>query len=54
VLEAADLVTTQKTSRMRLYRLGPRRLSEESTWITTCHQLLEARLDSLAEFLDRT
>jgi len=54
VLEGAGLVTTQKLGRARQCRLGPRRLEDASAWIQNYRQLLEARLDHLAAFLERT
>jgi DNA-binding transcriptional ArsR family regulator len=54
VLEDAGLVTTEKVGRVRTCRLGPRRLEHESAWIAKHHQMLEARLDRLGAFLERT
>jgi DNA-binding transcriptional ArsR family regulator len=54
LLEAAGLVTTEKVGRVRHCRLGPRRLDEATAWIAKYQQMLEARLDSLGEFLERT
>jgi DNA-binding transcriptional ArsR family regulator len=54
VLEGAGLVTTEKVGRVRTCRLGSRRLEDETAWITKYRQVLEARLDSLGEFLART
>jgi DNA-binding transcriptional ArsR family regulator len=54
VLEDAGLVNTEKVGRVRTCRLGPRRLEDEAAWITKYRQLLEARFDSLGEFLART
>lgn len=54
VLEDAGLVTTEKVGRVRTCKLGPRRLEHETAWMTKYREMLEARLDSLAEFLDRT
>jgi DNA-binding transcriptional ArsR family regulator len=54
VLEDAGLVTTVKVGRVRQCRLGPRRLEEETGWMVGYQQLLEARLESLGEFLERT
>jgi DNA-binding transcriptional ArsR family regulator len=53
ILEQAGLVTTEKVGRVRLCRLGPRRLDDETTWIAMYRQMLEARLDRLGDFLDR-
>jgi DNA-binding transcriptional ArsR family regulator len=54
VLEEASLVTTEKAGRVRTCRLGPRRLEQETAWMAKYHQMLEARLDSLGAFLERT
>lgn len=54
VLEDADLVTTEKVGRARRCSLGPRDLGEMQGWIETYRRTLEARLDRLGEFLERT
>ena len=54
VLEGAALVTTEKVGRVRQCRLGPRRLKDETAWIAKYRKTLEARLDRLGEFLERT
>jgi DNA-binding transcriptional ArsR family regulator len=54
VLEGSGLVTSRKVGRVRTCRLGPRRLEDETAWIATYRKTLEARLDSLGEFLERT
>jgi DNA-binding transcriptional ArsR family regulator len=54
VLEEAGLVTTEKVGRVRTCKLGPHRLEDETTWMSKYRQMLEARLDSLGEFLART
>lgn len=54
VLEDAGLVTTEKVGRVRTCSLGPRRLEDETAWIAKYRQMLEARLDRLGEFLERT
>ncbi len=54
VLEEAGLVTTEKVGRVRICRIGPRRLEDETAWIAQYQQMLEARLDRLGEFLERT
>jgi DNA-binding transcriptional ArsR family regulator len=54
VLEDAGLVTTEKVGRVRRCRLGPRRLQQETAWIARYQEMLEARLDRLGEFLERT
>ena len=54
ILEEAGLVTTEKVGRVRTCRLGPRRLENETAWIAKYRQVLEARLNRLGEFLERT
>ena len=54
VLEAAGLVTTEKVGRVRVCRIGPRRLDDETAWIADYRRMLEGRLDRLGEFLERT
>ena len=54
LLERAGLVTTEKVGRVRRCRLGPRRLDEEAAWIARYREMVEARLDSLGDFLERT
>jgi DNA-binding transcriptional ArsR family regulator len=54
ILEGAGLATTAKVGRVRRCRLGPRRLEDETAWIARYQQRLEARLDRLGEFLERT
>lgn len=54
ILEGAGLVTTEKVGRVRHCRLGPRRLEDETTWIAAYQLLLDARLDRLGDFLERT
>jgi len=47
VLEQAGLVSTQKVGRVRICKLGPRRLEEEAAWIDRYRQLWDARFDEL-------
>ncbi len=54
VLEEAGLVTTEKIGRVRYCRLGPSRLENETTWMEKYRQTVEARLDGLGEYLERT
>jgi DNA-binding transcriptional ArsR family regulator len=54
LLEDAGLVRTQKIGRVRTCTLGTRRLTAEAAWIAKYHRMLEAQLDSLGEFLERT
>ena len=54
LLEEAGLVTTEKVGRVRHCRLGPRRLDQETAWIADYRRMLEARLNRLGEFLERS
>ena len=54
LLEDAGLVRTAKIGRVRMCRLGPRRLADEAAWIGKYQKMLDGRLDSLGEFLERT
>jgi DNA-binding transcriptional ArsR family regulator len=54
VLEDAGLVQTKKVGRVRTCTLGPRRLAAEAAWIAKYQQMVEAQLDSLGAFLERT
>jgi DNA-binding transcriptional ArsR family regulator len=54
ILEDAGLVQTTKVGRVRTCTLGPRRMTAEAAWIARYQQMLEAQLDSLGEFLERT
>ncbi|MHA6623383.1 ArsR/SmtB family transcription factor [Pseudonocardia sp. DLS-67] len=54
VLEEAGLVSTEKVGRVRICRIGPRRLQDETAWIARYQEMLEARLDRLGAFLERT
>jgi DNA-binding transcriptional ArsR family regulator len=54
ILEEAGLVATEKVGRVRHCRLGPHHLEDETNWIEKYRQMLEARLDSLGDFLERS
>jgi DNA-binding transcriptional ArsR family regulator len=54
ILESAGLVATRKVGRVRTCRLGKQRLDDVSAWIESYRQMVEERLDSLGEFLERT
>lgn len=54
ILEEAGLVETEKVGRVRLCRLGTRRLDDETAWMRTYQQMLDARLNRLEAFLERT
>ncbi len=54
ILEDAGLVATEKVGRVRTARLGRRRLDDEIAWMARYQAMLNARLDRLGAFLDRT
>ena len=54
ILEDAGLVRSEKIGRVRTCRLGPRRLDKEAAWIARYEEMLNARLDRLEAFLERT
>ena len=47
ILEEAGLVATEKVGRVRMCRLGARRLDEEAAWIEKHRLLWAARFDEL-------
>ena len=52
VLEQAGLVATEKVGRVRICRLGPRRLAEETAWIDAYRQLWASRFDELDKVVE--
>jgi DNA-binding transcriptional ArsR family regulator len=54
ILEGAGLATTEKVGRVRHCRLGPGQLTDATAWIASYQRMLEARLDRLGKFLERT
>jgi len=52
VLERAGLVTTRKVGRVRICKLGQRRLEEEVMWIERYRQLWDARFDELDQVVE--
>jgi DNA-binding transcriptional ArsR family regulator len=54
VLEEAGLVTTEKVGRVRTCGLGPQRLVAEAAWMRTYQEMVDARLNRLGKFLERT
>jgi len=52
VLERAELVTTEKVGRVRICRLGTRRLEEETAWLERCRQLWDSRFDELDKVVE--
>jgi DNA-binding transcriptional ArsR family regulator len=53
ILESVGLVTTEKVGRVRICRLGKRRLDDETAWIRAYQQTVDARLERLGDFLER-
>lgn len=51
VLEASGLVRSEKTGRVRTYRLAPKRLKLVETWLARQRVLWERRLDQLDGYL---
>jgi DNA-binding transcriptional ArsR family regulator len=54
VLEGAGMVQTEKVGRVRVCRLGQQRLDAEAEWIRSYADMVDARLDRLGAFLERT
>lgn len=52
VLEQAGLVTTEKVGRVRVCKLGPHRLEEETAWMERYRRLWAARFDALDEVVE--
>ena len=52
VLEQAGLVATEKIGRVRICKLGPRRLAEEMAWLEEYRQLWAARFDALDKIVE--
>ena len=50
----AGMVETEKVGRVRICRLGRRRLDAEAEWIRSYADMVDARLDRLGAFLERT
>ncbi len=53
ILERVGMVTTEKVGRVRVCKLGPCRLDDETTWIAMYRRMLEAQLDRLGDFLEQ-
>ena len=51
ILEAVELITTEKVGRSRHCRLGPRTLDDAASWIAAYQRMVEGRFDRLGEFL---
>ena len=54
ILEDAGLVTTEKVGRTRTCRLGTQRLDAVNAWILQYQSMVDARLNRLEAFLERT
>src|SRR5215510_14802937 len=52
VLEHAGLVTTEKVGRVRICKLGTRRLEEETAWLERYRQLWDSRFDELDKVVE--
>ncbi|MFE7723832.1 ArsR/SmtB family transcription factor [Nocardia rhizosphaerihabitans] len=54
LLEDAGMVVTEKRGRVRYCRIGEHVFDREVAWMQGYRQMLEARMDRLGEFLQRT
>jgi DNA-binding transcriptional ArsR family regulator len=54
VLEGAGLVATRKVGRVRTCQLGRHRLEDVTNWIEHYRRSVDARLDRLGAYLERT
>ena len=54
ILEEAGLVATEKVGRTRTCRLGIQRLDAVNAWILQYQSMVDARLNRLEAFLERT
>jgi DNA-binding transcriptional ArsR family regulator len=52
ILEEAGLVTTEKVGRVRICKLGPRQLEEETAWLERYRQLWDSRFAELDKVLE--
>src|SRR5688500_14793520 len=52
VLEQAGLVVTEKVGRVRICRIGARRLEDVAEWIERYHQLWDARFGELDQVIE--
>jgi len=53
VLKKADLISERRQGRQRIYQLQPKPLVEVASWVDEFQTFFEARLDALADHLDR-
>lgn len=54
LLEQAELVVTQKRGRTRYCQLSTNSLDRERAWIEAYRSMVDARMDRLEQFLNRT
>ncbi|MEV6428653.1 metalloregulator ArsR/SmtB family transcription factor [Nocardia sp. NPDC051463] len=54
LLETAGMVVTEKRGRVRYCRLGANVFDRELAWMQEHRRMVEARMDRLGEFLERT
>jgi DNA-binding transcriptional ArsR family regulator len=52
ILEQAGFVATQKVGRVRICKLGPRQMAEETAWIETYRALWASRFDALDDLVE--
>ena len=53
MLKDADLVSQRREGRQRIYQLHPKPLKDVASWAEEFELFFNARLDALAEHLDR-
>ncbi|MEV6277679.1 metalloregulator ArsR/SmtB family transcription factor [Nocardia sp. NPDC051832] len=54
LLEDAGMIVTEKRGRVRYCRLGENIFDREVAWLQNYRRMVEARMDRLGEFLERT
>ncbi|AXK87631.1 winged helix-turn-helix transcriptional regulator [Nocardia farcinica] len=54
LLEEAGMIDTEKRGRVRYCRLGANVFDRELAWLQGYRRMVEARMDRLGEFLERT
>jgi DNA-binding transcriptional ArsR family regulator len=52
ILEAVDLVVTEKVGRVRECRLGPAQLQDAAVWIDGYRQMWERRLENFGAYVE--
>jgi DNA-binding transcriptional ArsR family regulator len=52
ILEAVDLVSSEKVGRARECRLGPAQLQEAAGWLDEYRHVWQSRLDRFADFVE--